>query len=69
VSDENGVKTVEYPSKAGGPKLTVIYIDGHGHHWPGARAALPDSIMGPNTDSLNATGTIWEFFQSLPDGR
>ena len=64
VSDKGGVKTVEYPSKTSGPTLTVIYIDGQGHHWPGGKAALPDSIMGPNTNTLNATDTLWEFFKS-----
>lgn len=64
ISDKDRMKKVEYPSKTGGPKLTVIYVEGHGHHWPGAKAALPDGIMGPNTNILNATDTIWEFLKS-----
>lgn len=65
VSDKDGLKKVEYPSTTSGPTLTVIYIDGHGHNWPGAKAALPDSIMGPNTNTLNATDTIWDFFKTV----
>jgi polyhydroxybutyrate depolymerase len=65
ISDKDDVRKVEYLSKTGGPTLTVIYIDGQGHHWPGGKAALPDSIMGPNTNKLNATDTIWEFFKTV----
>lgn len=69
ISNEGGIKRVEYPPKADGPKLTVIYVEGHGHHWPGAKAALPDTLMGRNTSILNATDTIWEFFQSCSKDR
>ena len=62
---KDGLKKVEYPSKTSGPTLAVIYIDGHGHHWPGGKAVLPDSIMGPNTKTLDATDTIWEFFNTV----
>lgn len=65
ISENDGLKKVEYPSKSNGPTLSVIYIDGQGHHWPGGKAALPDSIMGPNTNTLNATDTIWEFFRAV----
>ena len=65
VSDKDGLKKVEYPSKTSGPTLTVIYIDGQGHHWPGGKTALPDSIMGPNTKTLDATDTIWKFFETV----
>jgi polyhydroxybutyrate depolymerase len=62
VSDEKGVKRDEYPSKADGPKLSVIYIEGHGHHWPGGQHSLPESMTGPITNKLNATDTLWDFF-------
>ena len=41
ISDKDGVKKIEYPSKSGGPTLSVIYIEGHGHHWPGGERTLP----------------------------
>ncbi len=47
VADHDGVKTVEYLSKSNGPTLQVMYLDGHGHQWPGAKQVLPESIMGP----------------------
>lgn len=66
ISEKDGLKRVQYPSKSGGPTLSVIYIDGQGHTWPGGKATLPVSVMGPTTDKLNATDAIWQFFQSVP---
>lgn len=65
LSDQAGVKRTEYPSKLGGPTLSVVTIDGQGHTWPGGKATLPESMMGPNTNRLNATDAIWEFFRSV----
>jgi polyhydroxybutyrate depolymerase len=64
VSNQDGVKRVEYPSLSDGPVLTVLYLEGHGHHWPGARRSLPESMLGPNTTKLDATDALWEFFQA-----
>lgn len=66
VSEKDGLKRVEYPSKSGGPTLSVITIDGQGHTWPGGKVTLPESTTGPNTKKLNATDAIWEFFQTVP---
>ncbi len=63
LSDEGGVKKVEYSSKEGGPTLTAIYIEGHGHEWPGGRSGLPARMIGPTTNKLNATDVIWDFFK------
>lgn len=65
VSEKDGLRKVEYQSKTSGPTLTVIYIDGHGHNWPGGKAVLPDRIMGPNMRTLDATDTIWDFFKTV----
>jgi gluconolactonase len=65
LSDKDGLKMVEYLSKRNGPTLKVLYIEGHGHQWPGAaKGSLPESMIGPITNKLNATDTIWEFFKA-----
>jgi polyhydroxybutyrate depolymerase len=64
VSDKKGVRKVKYPSTTNGPALSVIYIEGHGHHWPGGQRTLPISMAGPITNKLNATDTLWEFFRT-----
>jgi poly(3-hydroxybutyrate) depolymerase len=56
---------VEYPpGQPGGPSLTVIYIDGHGHAYPGGKeSGLPENVLGPNLKKLNATDVIWDFLR------
>lgn len=65
VSEKDGVRTVEYPpGQPGGPSLTAIYIDGHGHAYPGGKeSGLPENVLGPNLKKLNATDVIWDFFR------
>jgi len=55
---------------AHGTETVVLYtIDGHGHHWPGGKSALPEKTAGKNTAKLKATVIIWDFFKerSLPN--
>jgi polyhydroxybutyrate depolymerase len=63
VSNENNVKTMRYRSKMNGPTVTVVYLTGHGHAWPGGRQVLPEKMMGPNVSKVDATSMIWAFFQ------
>jgi len=63
VSDKEGVRRLEYPAGTGEAKLNVMYIEGHGHHWPGAGRSLPANLIGPITKKIDATETIWEFFE------
>ncbi|MGE0608803.1 MAG: PHB depolymerase family esterase [Pirellulales bacterium] len=69
LSKADSLKKQEYPSlQPDGPTLTAIYIEGHGHEWPGGNSGLPERIIGPKTNKLNAVDTIWDFFQSqLPE--
>jgi polyhydroxybutyrate depolymerase len=64
VSNKDNVKRFEYPSRSNGPALEVMYLEGHGHHWPGGRRVLPESMVGPITSKLDATAVLWEFFQA-----
>lgn len=61
VSDKDEVRKVTYTSKSKGAALTVLYLEGHGHHWPGAKPSLPESMIGPIKSKLNATDALWEF--------
>ncbi len=65
VSDKDAVQTVVYPSKQpNGPTLTVLYLEGHGHQWPGAKIVRRNSAGGPVNTRLDATDMLWKFFQS-----
>jgi polyhydroxybutyrate depolymerase len=63
LSDSAGIKKVEYASSGDGPPLTVLYLENQGHAWPGGKRVLPESMIGPMKSKLNATDTVWEFFQ------
>ena len=46
---------------------TIWYLKGQGHAWPGGQeSGLPESVMGPNVTSVDATTLIWEFFSGVP---
>jgi len=69
VYNREGVRGVAY-CRAQGTETVLLYtIDGHGHHWPGGKSALPERTAGKNNAKLKATVIIWDFFKarSLPD--
>jgi polyhydroxybutyrate depolymerase len=49
-------------------EVVVYIIEGGGHAWPGGSQYLPKFIVGKASRNLDATRTIWRFFeqQSLP---
>jgi polyhydroxybutyrate depolymerase len=44
-------------------EIVAYTIEGGGHTWPGGPQYLPKLIVGKASANLNATRTIWEFFQ------
>jgi polyhydroxybutyrate depolymerase len=44
-------------------EVNVYTIEGGGHTWPGGPQYLPKIVVGRTSQNLNATRTIWEFFQ------
>lgn len=50
------------PCRAGS-EVRYALVRGHGHHWPGeSGASLPEGMVGPRSQALNATDAIWRFF-------
>ena len=44
--------------------VEFLVVDGGGHSWPGSEfGKAAESIVGPTDMSLDATATIWQFFQ------
>ncbi len=64
VYDKDGAMGVAYCFSGDTASVVLYTIDGHGHHWPGGKSALPESIFGKNTAMLKATDVIWEFFKA-----
>ncbi len=57
-----------YGPCAGGAEIVLWKMWGPGHGWPGGESQLPEWIMGPQTDVIDATREVWDFFKrySLP---
>jgi polyhydroxybutyrate depolymerase len=61
----DGVVTTELAAAcADGTAVELITIAGGGHAWPGGRQARPGA--DPPSDALDATTTIWAFFETYP---
>lgn len=65
VADADGVRTQSYGA---GAEVTYIAIEGLGHHWPGGRGLLPESMVGTWVGKLRATDIIWDFFRQHARG-
>lgn len=61
-----GVVSEQWSPGLGGTQVVLTLIEGHGHHWPGGEAEMPDAMAGPRSDRLNATDAIWRFFSTQP---
>jgi polyhydroxybutyrate depolymerase len=65
-TDCKEILTIAYEGGIGKTDVFFTVIDGHGHVWPGAKAQLPEFIVGKATQHLQATDAIWEFFKKHP---
>lgn len=63
--DHGSVVGVRYTQCAENADVVFYTVHGGGHSWPGGDT-LPESIVGPTTQDVNATRLIWEFFQAHP---
>ena len=57
---------VEFANCRRGRAVVLYELVGAGHGWPGENGPMPDSIIGPPSDAVNASALIWEFFGSHP---
>ncbi|MCZ6698979.1 MAG: alpha/beta hydrolase [Planctomycetota bacterium] len=66
---EGALKILDFGGCSDGATFRTILIEGHGHRWPGGETPFfPDLLIGPTTSELNATDTIWEFFEEVSRG-
>lgn len=61
---QDGIHWQRFGPGDAGREVQLYTIEGQGHEWPGAERTLPESISGPQTDHLDATRVIWEFFSN-----
>lgn len=62
------VDRLEYRDCAGGAEVVLYSVRGAGHVWPGGKP-LPEWRVGPNSDGIDATRRMWEFFSEHPLSR
>ena len=60
---QDGATGIAYGLPGEAAKVMLYTIEAHGHHWPGGKSALPESLTGRNTAKMKATDVIWEFFK------
>jgi len=66
ISTHSGVKLTAYLDCSGGATVSLYEIFGEGHEWPGG-PTLPSSItslLGPQSNAINADALIWSFFKA-----
>lgn len=59
------VTRLTYTNCAGDAAVVLYTILGGGHQWPGGKP-LPEWIVGPASNSIDATRLIWAFFGEHP---
>lgn len=59
-----GVKILRITDK-GYDWCRVYIVEGLGHMWPGGEAIFPESFIGKDPGSLDATKIIWDYFAEI----
>ena len=55
----------QYQNCAGDATVVLYTVEGGGHAWPGG-TALPAWIVGPTSQSVDASALMWSFFRQHP---
>jgi polyhydroxybutyrate depolymerase len=66
VSKSTGVVFTSYSTCAKGTAVELYEVIGEGHEWPGG-PSMPSSItslLGPQSNAVNANSVMWSFFAS-----
>jgi polyhydroxybutyrate depolymerase len=66
IESKPGLRIEEYSPGRDETFLRVVYIEGHGHGWPGGdEAGLPENLIGRKTTTFDATVELWNFFKQF----
>jgi polyhydroxybutyrate depolymerase len=63
-SDETKLEIYSYSDCADKTNVKLYKIIGAGHNWPGVSQMIPFIDLGKETEELDASEAIWEFFKS-----
>jgi polyhydroxybutyrate depolymerase len=59
------VTRLEYTDCADDASVVFYTIKGGGHTWPGGQP-MPEWLVGPTSQSIDATSLMWTFFRQHP---
>jgi polyhydroxybutyrate depolymerase len=67
-TDGTGYSVTTYGACAGQTGVQLYTITGEGHEWPGGPPLPPEltSILGPQSDAVDADSVMWAFFARHP---
>lgn len=65
-TDTTRAMRMEFVGCRGGRGVVLYIIQGGGHGWPGRPDPLPESIVGPRSNAVDATALIWDFLAAHP---
>ena len=67
--ESHSAELVDFGPCAGGADVLLWRLHGAGHSWPGGRAWLPERLVGPETQVIQASEEIFRFLPrfSRPD--
>jgi polyhydroxybutyrate depolymerase len=66
VREEDSVQVVAVGPRKNAAVLLVYYIADLGHHWPGGKGQLAETLAGKPRAHPRANDLIWDFFQQHP---
>ena len=66
IRDELDIHAARYGDEHGPRQIIVYTIHNLGHEWPGHGRVLPPALTGPDSNAVDATQLVWEFFKSHP---
>jgi len=61
--DGTSLEIVTYSGCKGGTQVVGYTVEKGGHTWPGGMQYLPSALVGKTSRNLDASETIWEFFE------
>jgi len=59
------VTRLEYTDCAADAPVALYTVNGGGHSWPGGKP-LPEWMVGPTSNGVDATSQMWAFFRAHP---
>jgi len=63
-SDGTRIERHKAAGCAGDTKVELFAVEGAGHTWPSGWQYLPENMIGPTSQDINAAVAAWRFFQS-----